>query len=241
MAAELLAETGIAISYGEYALAAVQLVKYDDDSRQTIGGVPVLERMHLGVFEEWAEMFGGDFESVEHSFGYSRVDALRGGLAYTNLFRGTQEGEEQITLHTKEFGDNLWYVTNYLTCFGISLDEAMNEVDYGFAYSQPYDGDMLERAESHKTYPFELTDFVENGRNLYSHMGDVFSQTQHGAPIGSESIHALKQLTRRYVESMNILAATTFDVSLDEIMVANLEKISGRWKNNTVLGHGDKR
>lgn len=241
MAAELLAETGIAISYEEYALSAAHLVKYDDESRQTIGGVPVLERMHLGVFEEWAEIFGGDSVSVEDSFGYCRVDALRGGLTYTQLFRGMPGGEEQLSLHTKEFGDNLWYITNYLACYGITLDEAMNDVDYGFTYAHSYGDDKLERAETSNTYPSELASFVENGHNLFSHMGEVFARTQEGVLPDNTAKHTLKQLTRLYVESMSVLAATTFDVTLDEIMVANLEKISGRWKNDTVLGHGDKR
>lgn len=241
MAAEVLAETGIAISYEEYALSAARLVKYDDESQQTIGGVPVLERMHLGVFEEWAEIFGGDSASVEQTYGYSRADALRGGLAYTNIFRGTDGGEEQISLHTKEFGDSLWYITNYLACYGITLDEAMRDVDYGFSVNHPYDGDMLERTDSHTVYPFELATFIDSGHNLFSHMGDVFSKTHDGFPIDEASKHTLKQLSRQYVESMNLLAAATFDVSFDEIMVANLEKISGRWKNDTVLGHGDSR
>lgn len=236
-----MAETGIVMSYEEYATSAAQLVKYDDASRQTIGGVPVLERMHLGVFEEWAEIFGADTESVEQSFGYSRVDALRGGLPYTNLFRETPEGEEQIVLHTKELGDNLWYVTNYLACFGVSLDEAMQDIDYAFVYNRPFDGDMLTRDSSMHDYPIELAEFITRGHDLFSHMGSMFQQVQVEHATDEHSKHMLKQLTRQYVESMGVLATATFDISLDEIMIANLEKISGRWKNNTVLGHGDKR
>ncbi len=222
-------------------MAAATLVKYDDESRQTIGGVPILERMHLGVFEEWAEIFGGDTESVEDSYGYSRFDALRGGLTYTNLFRGTSDGEEQINLHAKEFGDSLWYVSNYLACYGVTLEEAMREADYAFEFSRPYDGDMLERDEGRNIYPLELADFVDRGRNLFSHMGTLFARTQASVPIDAGPKHILKQLTRQYIESMSVLAVATFDISLDDIMVANLEKITGRWKNDTVLGHGDKR
>lgn len=241
MAAEALAETGMVLDYATYAAEAALQVKYDDHSRQTIGGVPVLERMHLGVLEEWAEIFGHDTASVEDTFGYSRVDALRGGMAYTNLFQGEAAGNEQIKLHMNEFGDSLWYVTNYLSYFGISLDEAMSEPDYTFEYAGSYDGSMLEARENLNSHRIELTDFLESGRDLFSHMGLMFEVASAGYQADETSLHVLKQLTRQYVESMTVLASVTFGVRLDEIMAANLNKIAGRWKNGTVLGSGDKR
>jgi hypothetical protein len=241
MAAEALVDTGIELDYATYAAAAALQVQYDDENHQTIGGVPVLERMHLGVFEEWAEIFGHDTASVEDSYGYSRADALRGGLAYTDLFRGVAEGDEQIKRHMSEFGDSLWYVTNYLSYFGISLGEAMSEPDYTFEYTGSYDGPMLEAREHLNSHRIELADFIESGRDLFSFMGSLFEAASAGHQADEPTLHALKQLSRQYVESMSVLASVTFGVRLDEIMAANLDKIAGRWKNGTVLGSGDVR
>lgn len=241
MTAEVLVGTDSVVNYADYAVQAAGLVKYDDEGRQTIGGVPVLERLHLGVLEEWGEVFGGDSASVEDSYGYSRVDALRGGLAYTNLFRDTEEGREQIKLHVSEFGDSLWYVTNYLHYFGISLEDAMADIDYAFEYPSLYSDAMLESHETISSHPVELGDFIESGRDLFSHMGSIFGGNTVVGPLDETSATTLKQLTRQYVESMTALASATFGVSLEDIMVANIQKISGRWKNGTVLGSGDKR
>lgn len=241
MAAELLAETGILIGYDEYAASAAKLIKYDDDSHQTIRGIPVYDCMHLGVIEEWAEIFGSDVASTEETFGYSRVDALRGGRSYVDLFRGTTESEAQITLHLHEFGDSLWYVTNYLAYFGISLEETMRDTDYAFEYSQPYDSEMLEKDEGLYTYPSELVAFIDGGRNLLSHMGAILNRSDSASALDPVSAHTLKQLGRQYIESMAALTGAVFGVSLGEIMTANLEKISGRWKNGTINGNGDSR
>jgi hypothetical protein len=241
MSVEVAPTSGAVISYEEYAGRVLRQVQYDDETLQTIGGVPVVHRLHTGFLEEWAELYGSDSTSLDDSFGYSRFDALRSGAEYTTAFTRTWQGRDQINLHISEFGDGLWYLTNYLNLFGISLDETMYDIDYAFDFSSRYDEAMLLNSVDAHSHPVELVSFTECARDLLDHMGAILDRSSVVTDISDTSKHTLKQLARQYIESMVMIVETTFGVGIEAVMLTNLSKIDGRLQRGTIFGAGDSR
>jgi hypothetical protein len=232
----------LGLNWDGYESAVAAQVMYDDAPWQTVQNVPVEERMLLGLLEEHAEIMCDD-APVDGLTTYNRFDALVGGVRYVDPYMSDGIAAEPVEYHLSEFGDSLWYLTNYLRLFDIHMQDALEDyadvVDLETVASAPLSS---REAQTYVEHPDELKRFRTGASRLFETAGGVFHRESRTTGISTEDKEALKYAAAAYLLAMEDLARATFGKSIAEIMEANVQKINGRVRRPTVVrGNGDGR
>lgn len=218
-------------------------IKWDSDGSNTIRGKNITRYMYDGLVEELDEITGED--RVEPD--YNRLGAI------IMLGEGKQLQPGIVTpaatvRHLKEFGDVSWYLANYLSLFDIPFDRIIEPGIVAWRLeniSNPRSNESFAQKVEAEFPWVKFTNYREQlevaALDVTMPVGDTLRRKPRDERALQEA--ALVVSAGKFVLSMIHILGSRFQISYEDVLVRNTDKINKRIREGTVFDKsgGDDR
>ncbi len=218
-----------------YQQNAWEQIVWDSPERITIQGLQPEAYMLKGLQEEIVELIEPDRDEPDYRrlgaiIMHKDNEALQPGLVTPSA----------VTRHLKEFGDVSWYLANYLDCFNIPFERTapVGILSWQLDAASKTRGTEDEHLELQSVLPWV---YLFGSSAQLSSAANEMVRTVQGHVVRKprdERIRDEQELlvaAGRFVVSMMHVLSTRFNITYEQVLMINKDKIEKRIKEGTVF------